>query len=89
MVVTVMRSIPVTIDGVRYPSIKAAARTLGVAPATIVARMKYGGQWRDKRCKPVTVAGRHYDSVKEAAKAFGVTPQTVQNWGKRSEACDD
>ena len=85
----VVTSIPVTIDGVRYPSIKEAARTLGVAPATIVARLKYGGQWRDKRCKPVTVAERHFNSVKEAAKAFGVTPQTVQNWGKRSEGGDD
>jgi hypothetical protein len=53
----VMRSIPVSIGGVRYSSIKAAARALGVAPATVVARLKYTGKWRDKRRKPVTVEG--------------------------------
>jgi len=80
-----MRSIPVSIGGARYPSIKAAARALGVAPATVVAHLKYIGEWRDKRRKPVTVAGRHFDSVTEAARAFGVTPQTIQNRRRRDE----
>jgi hypothetical protein len=77
-----MRPIPISIGDVRYSSIKEAARALGVAPATVVARLKHVGQWRDKRRKPVTVAGRRFDSMKEAAKAFGVTPQTIQNWGR-------
>jgi len=80
-----MRPIPVNIDGIRYCSIKEAARALGVAPATVVARLKYVGQWRDKRRRPVTVAGRSFNSVKEAATAFGVTPQTIQNWGRRDK----
>ncbi len=83
----VMRPIPVSIGGVRYSSIKAAARALGVAPATVVARLKRAGEWRDKRRKPVTVAGRHFNSVREAARAFGVTPETIQNW--RGRMSDD
>ena len=78
-----MRSIPVSIGGVRYPSIKAAARALGVAPATVVARLKW--EWRDKRRKPVTVAGRNFDSLTEAARAFDVTPHTILNWRRRDE----
>jgi len=80
-----MKSIPVSVDGVFYPSIKEAARALGVAPGTVVARSKYVGHWQDKRRKPVTVAGRHFNSLKEAASAFGVTPQTIQNWGRRDQ----
>ncbi len=80
-----MRSIPVSIGGVRYSSIKEAARALGVAPATVVARLKCTGEWRDKRRKPVTVAGRHFSSLKEAATVFGVTPQTIQNWRRRDQ----
>ena len=79
----VMRSIPVSIGGVRYPSIKAAARALGVAPATVVAHLKR--EWRDKRRKPITVAGHHFSSVMEAATAFGVTPQTIQNRRRRDQ----
>ena len=81
----VMRSMPVSIGGVRYSSIKEAARALGVAPATVVARLKRAGEWRDKRRKPVTVAGRHFNSVREAARAFGVTSETIQNWRGRDE----
>ena len=81
----VMRPIPVSIGSVRYSSIKEAARALGVAPATVVARLKYAGEWRDKRRKPVTVAGRHFDSVTEAAKTFGVTLKTIQNRRRRDE----
>ena len=80
----VMRSIPVSIGGVRYSSIKEASRALGVAPATVVARLNVG-EWRDKRRRPVTVAGRHFDSVTEAAKAFGVTLKTIQNRRRRDE----
>ena len=80
-----MRSIPVGIGGVHYSSIKATARALGVAPATVVARLKYTGEWRDKRRKPVTVAGHHFDSVTEAARAFGVTPHTIQNWRRNDD----
>ena len=81
----VMRSIPVSIGGVRYSSIKEAARALGVAPTTVVARLKRAGEWRDKRRRPVTVAGRYFNSVREAARAFGVTPETIQNWRRRDE----
>ena len=80
-----MRSMPVSIDGVRYGSIKEAARALKVAPATVVARLKRAGDWRDKRRRPVTIVGRHFDSLGEAARALGVTPQTIQNWGRKRD----
>src|SRR5215468_507595 len=80
------RSIPVVIGDVRYCSIKAAARALGVAPATITARLKHAGGWRNKRRKPVIVSGRHFDSMREAARAFGGHARHYSQLARESRA---
>jgi len=77
---------PVTIRGVTYPSISAAARAHGVRPSTIHSAMERGrldyvgvgssknGKWNGS---PVVIRGVTYSSLREAARALGVSPQAV------------
>lgn len=72
---------PVTIQGVTYPSARAAAAALGVSPKTI-----YGAIYRGREGRigvgvgapmPVTIRGVAYPSARHAAEALGVTVHAV------------
>ena len=83
---------PVRIRGVDYPSQKAAARALGVHPATVTRALDLGridevGQpvWRGGRpCKPCLYRGRRYPSVTAAAMAHGVSLAAVSKANRRA-----
>lgn len=74
-----------TIRGVKYPSIVAAARALNIAETT-------ASKWADNGGKPlpyrraVIVEGVTYPSGAAAAKANNTTPQTIINWIDKGKA---
>jgi hypothetical protein len=85
-------TVPVRIRDVDYPSVKAAATALGVAPNTISSHLaKYGhadfvGLGRKGRsypnvgghsAKPVRVLGRDFPCIKDAARFFEVPYSTM------------
>lgn len=72
---------PVTIRGVTYPSINAAARELGLSVngvwrANKVGRLDQIGSMGNR--KPVTVRGVRYETMGEAARALGVSRDTMR-----------
>lgn len=74
---------PVTIRGVTYPSVLAAARALGVSPAAICNARARGGLETvglnptiTTPC-PVAIRGVTYPSQNAAARALGVSAATI------------
>ena len=70
----------VTVKGVRYPSITAAAKAYGIDPYVVIRRRAAG--WKmlravttpvQRACRAVTVRGQTYRSVSAAAAAFGLS----------------
>jgi len=70
---------PVTIDNVTYPSVRAAARSLGVCHATVLKWLAKGTT-TDRRMRPVHLQGKSFASRKAAALALGVDPTTINRW---------
>ena len=74
------RDLPVTVRGVRYPTMQACADALHVGRSAVVAARRQGtldsvGTYPAKT--PITIRGVHYPSSREAAKALGCHPSTV------------
>jgi predicted GIY-YIG superfamily endonuclease len=73
----------ITVFGVIYPSIDAAARAHDLKPITVDKRLKKG--WPIERAfsrvsqrdRPVEIGGRVYASLKAAATAAGISTQTL------------
>lgn len=70
---------PVTVRGVRYPSITAAARAYGIDPLVVISRRRLGWEILSavttpvkRACRAVMVRGQSYRSVSAAAAALGV-----------------
>jgi hypothetical protein len=78
---------PITVAGVKYPSIKAAAQAHKLEPALIRGRL-HRGMTIDKafnlenktrgQAKTITVAGNAYPSIKAAAQAHNLSPNNVR-----------
>lgn len=74
-----MNAKPITISGVLYPSLHAAAEANGIRYATLRRRISYG--WPDERlfdptrerAHPIVIDGVRYSSIADAAKAVGVS----------------
>ena len=75
---------PCTVDGVRYPSLSAAAKALGVKVGTLQSRLLspnfpvYASERHPKvdikpRGQPCTINGIEYVSEKGAARALGIS----------------
>tara|TARA_R110000737_G_C14380177_1_gene450373 strand:+ start:20 stop:622 length:603 start_codon:yes stop_codon:yes gene_type:complete len=64
--------IPIVIDGIQYPSLKAAGRALGYSSKTIKRRYITGSAHRDHQT-PVTVEGVSYPSLNQASINTGLT----------------
>jgi hypothetical protein len=87
------RSIPFTLNGVRYESLAAASKALGksigyVRNALTRAKAAAAGDGttpgeRGKRGTPIVVNGRNYRSLTEAAKDLGVELSTISRAAKR------
>ena len=74
----------VTVKGVRYPSISAAADAYGIEPRVVINRCGLGWELLDALTdavrqvdRPVTVRGTRYRSVSAACEALGVNYPTV------------
>lgn len=78
---TTMRSKqPCTWNGVTYPSIREAARAVGVSHATMVYRLR-SGYTSDEDLSygyAVTWEGVQYASIGQAARAAGITPAAMK-----------
>ena len=76
--------VPVTIDGIEYESMTAAADVMGVAPSTISRWVNQGyvspHNKNSRKPVPVIVKGKLYDSMSAAARANSVTPTTIRWW---------
>jgi hypothetical protein len=69
---------PVTIDGVDYPSVSAAARALGVHKTTLYMRQYRTGTMDSKGYRvPCVIAGQQFPSIAAAAKVLGLTSSGV------------
>ena len=77
---------PVTVDGVRYPSISAAARAFGIDPLVVIPRLRIGWPLRRAltveprsigRGTAVSVGSREYRSVREACRALGAPYRVI------------
>ena len=92
-----MSCCPVTIRGRQYPSIRGAAREIGVAPSTIVAALDLHGHanfvglgYRKGMRKglqngprnPVKIGSCHFESQAALARALGLNPWRVGKWLK-------
>lgn len=75
---------PVTVDGVQYPSRKAAARARGVSPGVISRHVeKYGPSFslslaHQHKKVPVEFNGEAYESIAAMARSTGI-PRTKLN----------
>lgn len=77
---------PVTVRGVRYPSITAAARAYGIDPLVVISRRRLGWEILSavttpvkRACRAVMVRGQSYRSVSAAAAALGVPYDRVMS----------
>lgn len=75
--------VPVRLNGKDYPSIKEAARCLGVDRATISRTLDRGEDTVKPRGKPVKVGSLEFPSISECARHFKVTRHVVQDLIKR------
>jgi hypothetical protein len=73
---------PVHIRGVTYPSLRAAAKALGVTVQAVWDSMRRGtletcglGYPNGTNTKPIVINGTAYPSLQAVADAFGVTAQ--------------
>jgi len=73
---------PVSIGNVTYPSVRAAARSLGVCHATVLNWLAKGAM-TDRRMRPLHLNGTSFVSRKAAALALGVHPATISHWLRR------
>lgn len=75
-------AVPVEINGVRYPSMTAAAQALGVQPSTIFRAIELGtvADFRPGRTKRrgVIACGVPFESVSDAARAWGCSRSAVR-----------
>lgn len=73
----------ITIRGVTYPTVAAAAAVLSVTPAAIYIAMRKGTLHRvgtgrvGPEPMPVRIAGRDFADARQAARHFGITYQAV------------
>lgn len=77
---------PVTVDGIRYPSICAAARAFKIDHSVVISRLHQGWDLlRALTIKPrslgqgitVRVGGREYPSLLAACRSLGISYSTV------------
>ena len=75
---------PITIDGVDFESISAAARHYGLKLATLHDRLKRGETPEkavltrvSKSKKPITIDGVDFESVSAAARHYGLKPEIL------------
>jgi hypothetical protein len=72
------KPIPVTIDGVVYPSRQAAADAFGISLQSV--SKKIAGQMNTKQ---LSVDGTVYNSISECTANLGVNRSTIFNWLKK------
>lgn len=79
------RAMPLTVNGVEYPSRRAAAEALNVSYCTLHRHLAAGtleqavadGFWSPRNGKPVTVNGVEYPSLRAAARVLDIVPSYV------------
>lgn len=75
---------PVRIRGVIYPSQRAAAKALGVSPASVNNALERGAEdsiglgRQNNNARPVTIDGVTYRSRAEAARRLGISKHEVR-----------
>jgi hypothetical protein len=76
----------ITIEGITYPSLSAAARALGIDASHVSKAKRMGrvhkigkGSGRNN-VKPTVVAGVRYGSLTEASDAIGATPAELRGY---------
>lgn len=77
------RGVPVVIRGVSYRSYSAAARALGIRPATLQQAAERGEEYLQraglgKYGRPVTIEGTTYPSKAAAHRATGVSMRQLK-----------
>lgn len=86
------KALPCTIDGVRYDSINAAARALGIYPSRVLFRIRssnfpnYSSKHHKKVKRekivspnPCTIEGVEYPSISDAARKLKTQYETIRN----------
>lgn len=82
---------PIEVRGKVYPSVKSAAKALGIQPASVSSYLTRRGHTRGlglgfksphrnqtaRNAKPVTIHGHRFDSIKAAATALGLSYQAL------------
>lgn len=90
-------STPCTWNGIAYPSIKAAAKAVGVIPETVSQRLRKGLRNDDDLSKNKEVHpsqrsviwnGTQYPSMRAAADAIGVIRRTMSERLRKGFTCD-
>lgn len=78
--------VPITIQGVEYPSMAAAAKAGGITTSALQGRLKAG--WPDEKLfepvqkkgpRPIEIDGQVYPTITAAAKANGIKVKTLQS----------
>jgi hypothetical protein len=72
----------VTVNGISYMSITAAAHQLGIKRSTLASRFKSAGSKEISITVPdreVTIDGQTFESHVAAAKFYGINPQTFKS----------
>lgn len=89
-----MKAKPVTINGATYPSLSAAARALGIKPATLQWRLNQGNDptagigERQALPKPKLVSLRIDSRTIILVKPENATPEYAELWKARRDACE-
>lgn len=85
-----VKGTPVTLDGVTYPSLSAAARERGVNPTTMVRAYHNGTEARCGRvgigmgtARPLIYQGRLFPTIAALAAFLGRSPSSVKSRIKR------
>jgi hypothetical protein len=80
---------PCVIDGMTFPTQRAAAEALGISYQAVSLRLKMaerrGPDWKPKppgRAKPVTVHGVAFPTMKAASEALGIPYGVIQHWAR-------
>lgn len=84
----------ITWNGIKYESIAAAARALGVDKMIISRRIANGTAWsgdinKRRHFKNVLWNGTKYETISAAARAEGIHPSTMWARIRKGYACDD
>lgn len=70
----------VQIDGVIYPNVHQACKSLGVSNTLIYKWLRSGKAVRLSEKKSIVINRRHFKSVEEASKRLGVSIDVINKW---------